>query len=521
MKRAIADARRRLAYSDRNARPLRDLVTWLRRAGRGDDAKAVLRENRHRFIGSAARAELLTEAGERSKDGKEAIALYEGALRLDPDSWNARWRLGRAHMENGQPSEAQEVLLGYPGFARRDGYDVVRLSNAAFQAGYYLYRRGEPALAERLFILSRDFRTGSSREMHSRELLAIMANDMNNAVSHARYQVDRYNDGNAAKRYLGYLFLLGRSGEAWSEFPAFVNRFDADVWPAAFLAHRMEGLEGKAVETWLAQAASRDTRRDYLSRALRERHAFMLMLIDRPAFDEALQTIRRVVRANNQSHYYPQLAEGYIAFRKGDYATAAKRLRGPHNDLFNISVNRRTSYNEVLPYLALAYWRSGQGPEAEKILEDHRSNLGEGADYLVARALLDGASGDHDAAMGTLKLAFHRLARLDTRAFFPGYTLLEACEILFKESKNEAYRAMIEDFARRMQVDFPHSWAAAFEAKYARDLDARQLALAAAAILDPQSERIRHFSEKERDALRGAALRHGSTLGAALRHLAR
>ena len=80
---------------------------------------------------------------------------------------------------------------------------------------------------------------------------------------------------------------------------------------------------------------------------------------------------------------------------------------------------------------------------------------------------------------------------------------------------------MIEDFARRMQVDFPYSWAAAFEAKYARDLDTRQLAIDAAAILDPNSERLQQFSKAERDALRGAAFRHGSALGAALRQTER
>lgn len=521
MERAIADARRKLAYTDRNYGPLTDLVNWLKRAGRVDEAKVVLQENRHRFIGTLARAELLAEAGGGSRDGKETIALYEEVLRLNPGSWDARYRMGKAHMETGQPVEAQKLLLDYPGFSDSKGHDTVGLTNHAFEAGYYFYRRGETNLAEPFFIRSNNFRTGAASEMHSRELLAIMKNDMNRAMSEARHQVDRYNDGRAATRYLSYLFLLGRGEQAWPEFTALVNRFDNDGWPAAYLAHRMQGVEGKAMETWLAQAVSRDTRRSYLSGALRERHAFMLALIDRPASDEALETIRRVVRANNQSPYYPQLAEGYIAFRKGDYAAAAKHLRGPHNDLFNISMNRRESYNELLPYLALAYRRSEQRPEAEKILEDHRNNLGEGADYLIARALIHGVSGEHDAAISLLRLAFHRLPGLNTRAFFPGYTLLEACEILLKESGKDDYRAMIEDFSRRMQIHFPYAWAAAFEAKYARDLDTRQLAIAAATILDPKSERIQHVPESEHTALRAAALRHASALGAALRHAAR
>ncbi len=518
MEREIAVATRRLAYSAWNVAPLNDLVTWLRRAGRAEEVRVVLREQRHRFVGSIARADFLAELGDGGWDGKDMVVLYETVLRLDPNSWRARWQIARAHMETGRLAEAQKILLDYPGFAHPNDRDIVGLSNNAYTAGHLFYRKGETILAEPFFIFARNLRTGAGSEMRSRELLAIMGNDMDGAVSEARRQLDRYNDGGGAMRYLSYLFLLGRGEQAWSEFMALVNRFDTDVWRAAFLAHRMQGSEGKAVETWLAQEASRDTRRSYLSGALRERHAFMIALIDRPASEEALEAIRRVVQANNRSYYYPQLAAGYVAFRRGEYAAAAKNLVGLHNDLFNISMNRRESYNELLPYLALAYWRSGQRAEAEKVLQDHRINLGEGADYLVARALIHGASGEHDAAISALKLAFHRLPRLNTRAFFPGYTLLESCEMLLKESGNEAYRAMIEDFARRLQVDFPYSWAAAFEAKYARNLDNRQLAIAAASILDPNSERIRHIPESERAALRGAAGRHASVLGAAIRH---
>ncbi|MGH9795491.1 MAG: hypothetical protein ACRD5G_12020, partial [Candidatus Acidiferrales bacterium] len=72
-----------------------------------------------------------------------------------------------------------------------------------------------------------------------------------------------------------------------------------------------------------------------------------------------------------------------------------------------------------------------------------------------------------------------------------------------------------------MQVDVPYSWAAAFEAKYATMSDARQLAIGAASMLDANSERLKQVPEADRAALRPAAIRHDSALGAALRSKAK
>jgi hypothetical protein len=518
MERSIASAKRRLEYSDRSAAPLRELVRWLRRAGLTKEASAVVEANQKRFVGTVARTELLAEAREAERYGEDLVPVYREMLELDPGSWDARWRLAKAYMESGHPVKTQETVLAYPGFVKPEGENIVGLSNRAFEAGYYLYRRGEPALGEPLFRLANSMRTWSAREIHARELVAIRESNLKQALEHARYQVDRYNDAGAGTRHVLYLFLLGQQEAAWAGFDAFVNRFgNEDIWIAAFVAHRMQGIEGQALEAWLAQSKSRDTRRDYLSGALRERHAFMLAMLDRPPAEEAVQHVRRAVRANNNSPFYPALAEGYVAFRRGDFAQAARTLRGPHNDLFNIGLNRGRSYSEWLPYLVYAYLRIGQGPEAEKILADQLANFGVDADYLMGRALIEGTEGRHEAAVAALKLAFQRLPFQETRVLHPGYGLLESSEILLAQSGEDLYRGLIEDFARRVQGIIPYSWAAAFEAKYAREVDARQLALAAASILDPKSQRIVGVPETERAAVRGAAVRHASALGAALR----
>src|SRR5688572_13012604 len=181
MQRRIAEARRRLEYSDRHVEPLRELARWLRRTGQAKEAQAAIAANRHRFIGTRERAELVSEA-------------------FDPGSWDARFRRARNSLEGGKAIEAQRAFLQFPGFKDHSGHNVVSLSNWAFDAGEYLYRRGEPELARALFNQSTELGTGSARELHSRELLAVLANDLKTALRRARDQLERYNDGAASMR---------------------------------------------------------------------------------------------------------------------------------------------------------------------------------------------------------------------------------------------------------------------------------------------------------------------------------
>jgi len=522
IERSIAETRRRLEYSDRYPQPLRDLVRWLRRAERTDEAVATVERNRHRFVGTVARVELLAEAREVSGRGEIPIGLYRELLELDPYSQSAYWRLARAHLEGGRPEEAEAVFLAYPGFKDRERQNPVGLANFAHSAGYEFYWRGDSARATALLRLSTTFGTGAGSEMRSREILALLDNNMDAAMQETQMLIGRYSDSRAGSRYVMYLSLLGRHEQADSQFRGLANRFDDEhIWIGTFVGQRMRGFEGAELQAWLEQLGSADRHRNYMAASLRERHAFMMALIDRPATDEALERIRKAAAVNNRSPFYPDLAQGYIALRKGDFAAAGPKLRETHDVLFNISNTRREQLAELLPYVAYAYVRSGKHDEAEKMVSNYLFNMGADSDYLIARALLYGFAGDHEAASTLLRRAYFRLPGTRTRSFYPGYILLEACEFLLQDSGNDAYRRLIAELARRIQVDIPYSWAAAFEAKYATVTDRRQLAIAAASILDPKSERLKQVSEAERAALRAGAIRHDSALGAALRSKAR
>lgn len=518
MARYAAMASRQLQYADRSNAPLREATRWLRRAGRLDEAHALARENAHRFVGSSERVALLDEIEQARRSGQDLLPMYDQLLDLDPESWETRRMVAQAHMERGDAKRAQQVYLAYPLFATRPANDVVRLSNIAYDAGDYFHRAGEPALAMPLFIVSARMGTGSAREMRSREKLALNGNDMLSAMQIAQGEVARYNNSGAAMRVVLYQALLGREREAQASLAQGLHRFDDEtMWTAAFILHRMLGLEGAAAEQWLVEAARASGRSSYFNAALRERHAFMLAYIDREPAAEADRHLRRVVSANNGSWFYPAIAEGYAALRARDYAAAAQKLRRPFDDQFSISVTRQQPLVDILPYVVLAYSRAGQREEADRLLEAYAAQIGIDGDFLIAQALLQGADGNHEGAARALRRAFLRLAPLATRTFFSGYVLLEACEVLLDQSGQESYRQLIEDFARRLQVSLPHPWAAAYEAKYARDLDRRQLAIAAASTLDPKSPKLAPVAQAERDALKRAVARHDSLLGVASR----
>ncbi|MBI3042170.1 MAG: tetratricopeptide repeat protein [Betaproteobacteria bacterium] len=522
IERSVVDARRRLEYSDRYSKPLSEVTQWLRRAGKLEEAVAAVEANRHRFVGTLNRVRLIAEASDSDGRGELPIALYQELLKLDPDSQTAYQRLAQAHLEAGRPDEAQRVYLSFPGFeAQGAAHNPVALSNYAQEAGQFLYLKGYPEQAVGLFVRAAKSGTGAASQMYGREILALMDNDMPAAVREARIAMERYNDSWATMRHTIYLALMGDYEQADATLRRVANRItEDDIWIAAYVTHRVQGIEGPGLQAWLESLAEGDILQSYQTKALRERHAFMLAVTDRAPSGEALASVRRAAAVNNQSPFYARIADGYIALRRGDFATAADKLRSPHNDLFNISATRREQLSELLPYLTWAYLRSGKADQAEKMVRDHLINLGTDSDYLIARALLKGAGGDHEAALVLLKRAFVRLPSLQTRAFFPGYILLEACEFLFEASGSDAYRETLEDLARRLQVNLPYAWAAAFEAKYAQEAERRQLAIAAASILDPKSHRIAHVAAAERAALRNAALRHSSTLGAALRYKA-
>jgi hypothetical protein len=87
----------------------------------------------------------------------------------------------------------------------------------------------------------------------------------------------------------------------------------------------------------------------------------------------------------------------------------------------------------------------------------------------------------------------------DARPIFTEYQFAEACEWLYWDSKQEAYRELALDWARKHQRIAPmYSWAYAIEAELAKAPPERLRALAITLYLDPNSERASRLPAAER-----------------------
>lgn len=500
--RRLAYLTRRVAYAVSDFSAVEDLVKYLRSTGQTDHASNVILGLGNRFAGSSRRSKFLSAFYRQNSDPGAAIAYLRGELKVQPEEWNNYYELARLLCELGRWQEAQSMVLDFPLF-KNPKANRVSLANKAYSGAMLFFDRGEGALATPLFRLALAQDTGASAELSAAEYLALMRGDLTSAATQARHDMERYNYVRSATRYLTYRFLLGESSAVWRDFDQLEPRFgEADLWDAAFMAHRLAEANDAAIEDFVMKSAAYDTRNNYLSRALRERYAFMALLIDRPVSREALAILDRASARFNHSYFYHKLADGYFALRTGDYARARQLLAPISADLTGISANTHESKDEVLPYLTLVDIKLGKRDDAIRRLEAYRRLADGGFDYHVAAALLAGYDGKKDAAITSLWHAFHNRPATGTRSFFPGYLLIEACEFLYHDTHDAAYRELIVEFARRESETFPNSWAYAAQAKYATSSEQRQAALARALHLDPRSERLAGFSTQERTRAR-------------------
>lgn len=516
MERRVAQLRRKLAYTQTDFALVEEIGRLLQDLGRPEDFASLLADTSQRFVANAARSRFLIGLQQKSGDRAALVRLHETMIAEEPDTWAHYFRLGKLHGEAVRYAEASEVFLSYPLF-RQGGENRVELSNAAAQAGRWLYYRGETELSRPLLQLSVDFHTGASSEMSAAELLAAMEGEWLQAAELARVNVERYNGSDAAHRHITYLFLAEKTQEAWAAFQELQPRYDDGLpWTAALVGHRMAATDDSALKDWILAWSDNDRQKHYLSRALRERFAFLALTADRPVTQETVSALKAITDRNNHSPYYPGIGRGYLALCQGDFKTAIGALEPTSVMLTNISAERKQTLNDMLPYLAYAYARSGRAAEFEARLATHLAKVGEDFDYLLARAVLDALAGQHAKAEEWLDVAFNRHPPAETRSFYPLYELLELTEWLLRDSGHDGYRNRILDWAKREQRAFPFSWAYSFEAKHAKTRQDRIRALAITLYLDPAAERVRGMPESDLKAAKAWLARNHPPLVAKL-----
>src|SRR6185295_18629439 len=147
-------------------------------------------------------------------------------------------------------------------------------------------------------------------------------------------------------------------------------------------------------------------------------------------------------------------AEGYKLLRDKDFAGA--------NRVFEEMTTHYTIENTYAgAYFARAAAKSGNGETLERYLDGsliQHPNMR--FEVNLGKAFFAGARGEHAEALKHLKVVRNNRPHTESRPIFTEYQLAEACEWLFQDTGNTAYRDFALDWVRKYQRLAPmYSWA--------------------------------------------------------------
>ena len=496
---------------------------------------AVLASLEGRFAGSALVAVMRAEASEARGDVKTAALHYREAIKAQPGYWDSHLGLGLILFADGQVAEAATVFMSYAGFKERTA-DPVSLSNHAYGAGSLFFWTGNFAEAEALYKIAADLRTGSDASMTSASRLALLKGDYVSAAAGHIERAQRYHTSYAYRDYLGLLHVMGHSKQAWDGFFALIGHLDQPhVWETALVGHRLAGLTEKQLADWSRQERVRNSggtfayaamyllRAGMVDRMPSADLASLVAELDRPVWqldyhDMVVRprldgTSEVVLGPNSPGHPDSSLplgvlaaskktriksdlvyfAEAYRAIRTGQFASASAGLQ----EAAKLYDPRNHAVGYLLPYLAFAAAKSGKVEAVEQALArfplEHQR-----FDYYLAKASIAGLAGRTDESLRYLNLALHRRLYTEYRPVFPEYQYAELCEWLFEATREEQYRVLAVDWAKKNQVFQPwFGWSYAVEAKLSSNQAERRKAIAMTHYLDKDSERLKAVPDVE------------------------
>ena len=521
-----------LAYSTHSLAALTEAMHF------ADDAekKRLLEQTANRFAGAPGRVALLGRQAQQQAGASGKKQVYLDAIRANPNAWEPYHTLGRLAIEAGDYAGALQTFQSYPGFSAKGERDEVALSQYAYEAGSDLYWRGAIDEAVPLYERSAGYDTGSHGSMASSLRLKLLKGDYRAAAQESLARAQRYDSAYAYRDFLSILHVLGYSKDAWPAFDALMEKFEnPQVWASAYVGKRIAGAQDGEVERWLrAEPVKSASANGY---RFAPNFAVLWYVVDRkpgPGFAMLVEqldsppqnfvaagnpwTVRGDPVANPQGSGLPLVgpsgyksqgrakrAEGMILRSDLAYfAEAYTRLRaddfaGANRVFEEMAAHYEFAGTYATSYFARAAAKSGNGEAFEKYLDRAPPNDPVRFDYYLAKAFLAAAKSKHTEALTHLKAAFNVRPNTDARPIFTEYQFAEACEWLYRDSKEEAYRDLALDWVRKHQRIAPmYSWAYAMEAELAKTPAERQRALAITLYLDPNSERASRVPAAER-----------------------
>ena len=458
----------------------------------------------------------------------DPMAHYRAAIQKEPHSWHNYHELGQLLIkEQGDYSEAAKVFLSYPGFSRSAAGNAVARSNEAYEAGSLLYWHGKMDLAKPLYEFAAQLDTGSDASMSSAIRLDLLAGHYAAATRGLLRRATRYSSAYAYRDYLSLLHVTGHGKEAWLGFSRLAAQFDLpQVWVAALVGHRKDGLDEAGFKKWLMQPQIRDAR--FRSRQFALGYALMWSSTDvtPPAdlgklidalegtptakvYEDGLSATRphslgapdrfemfsptalegvpakRLPPGTPVRSSLALFAEGYVSLRAGQHAEAIERFRS-YVERYPIAGYDADPY--PLAYIAAASAATGDPFKLEKHLQATRR-----ADFdgWLAKAFFHAYRKEVDLAENALKKAFQRRPHTDYRPILTEYQFAEACEWIYQATGDARFKNMLLDWSKHhQQIQPTHAWAYAMQYTHESDPAARDRALAMTLYLDPRSPRI-------------------------------
>lgn len=511
LKRDIQNWEIALQYSSNNITPLESLQNVLinlkeqykefnsdLRKKIDNDIAGILTSNVTRFIGHPRRDEVFAKAMNPAGAGKRDIKKdLETQIGSNPQSWKSYFELGSLYLREGDFKKALGTFQRYPLFKGQNEH-MVRMSNAAYEAGLELLWNSAVDESIPLLKLAANSTTGSSAEMTSAALLALLEGDYKQAALHFMQDVQRYGDRHGTRDYSLLLHLLGNHDQAWALFNNLnMETYSPEIWTAALVGQRMESKSGKESADWLSRQVKRGVPFEYNAR-----YIFMTAILDRKPDADLSARIKKLnlpagdsrKKSERYRDLYSGFAEALYNMRKGEYQKAFIIFK-EHEYL----ARETEMFESALPYVYLSAAKSGRLAELEKDLTKYEKPHNEFVIHL-SQAYIKGVAGDHERAMKHLKYASYQIPGTWKRPIFGWYQLVETCEWLYETTNKAGYRAQAVKWAKihqRIQPMF--AWAYAVEARYTDSDPERVRALAITLYLDKQSERISGFSGPDRN----------------------
>jgi hypothetical protein len=434
----------------------------------------------HRFKGAPGRERSVA----RASTPADPIAAYRAAIQEDPGDWRNYRELGRLLiMDRGEYGEAAKVFLGYPGFDITNRSDAVARANYSYDAGSQLYWLGQAELAKPLYEFAAGLDTGSDASMTSAARLDLLAGDYASAAEKSLQRAKRYSSVYAYRDYLSLLHAMGHGEQAWLGFSQVATQFDLpQVWVAALVGQRKEGLSAAGFKKWVMQPQIRNAR--FRDQQFAPHYTLMWSATDTESPADLGRLIDTLEGSPAVRSSLALFADAYVPLRAGHHAVALEKF-GAFIERYPLDGAVANSY--PLAYMAAASAARGDPLKLEKHLDRPRR---QDFDSWLAKAFFHAHRREVGQAENALRQAFQRRPHTDYRPILTEFQFADACEWIYRITGETRFKDMLLDWStRHQQIQPTHAWAYAMQYTHESDPVAKARALAMTLYLDPKSRR--------------------------------